>query len=60
MKPGWKTSEFWLSLATGAWAMFGHVLPPTVQGLVVGVASGAYAIGRAITKAAHASAPAPR
>jgi hypothetical protein len=56
MKPGWKTTEFWLSLATSAWAIFGHVLPPAAQAVVVGVATGAYAIARAVTKAA---APAP-
>lgn len=57
MKPGWKTTEFWLSLATSAWAIFGHVLPPAAQGVVVGVATGAYALARAITKAAAPSSP---
>ena len=56
-KPGWQTTEFWLSVATSAWAIFGHALPPLVQGVVVAVVSGTYAIGRAVAKATHAKAP---
>lgn len=52
MKPGIRTTEFWLSLATSLWAIFGHTLPPVAQAVVVGVSSGAYAIARAIAKAA--------
>jgi len=55
MKPGWQTSEFWLSVAASVWAVVGHALPATAQAVVVAVASGAYAVGRAITKAAHAA-----
>lgn len=57
MKPGWKTTEFWLSLATTVWAVASHALPPVVQGVVAAVATGAYAIGRAVTKAHAAKAP---
>jgi hypothetical protein len=52
MKPGWTTTEFWISAATAIWGIFGHALPPIAQAVVVGVASGAYTIGRAIAKAA--------
>jgi hypothetical protein len=58
MKPGWKTTEFWLSTAVSAWAIFGHVLPPVAQAVVVGVASGAYSIARAVAKAAGKTLPA--
>jgi hypothetical protein len=50
MKPGWKTTEFWLSLATSLWAVFGHMLPPPAQAAVVSAASVGYAISRAVTK----------
>jgi len=57
LKPGWKTTEFWLSLAASVWAIFGHALPPLVQGVVVAVATGAYGVGRAVTKASAARTP---
>ena len=59
MKPGWKTTEFWLSLATSAWAIFGGTLPAAAQAVVVAVASGAYAIGRAVVRR-RAAASCPR
>ena len=60
MKPGWKTTEFWVTLGTTLWALFGHALPPTAQALVATVVPAAYSIGRAIAKAAAApSSPAP-
>jgi hypothetical protein len=39
--------------------MFGHALPPVVQGIVVAAATGAYAVSRAIVKAAPAVVAAP-
>jgi hypothetical protein len=49
-KPGWKTTEFWVTVGTSLWAIFGHVLPPVAQAVVVGVAQAAYAVSRAVTK----------
>lgn len=53
MKPGWKTTEFWVTLATSAWAIFGHQLPAAIQGVVVAVASAAYAVSRGVVKASE-------
>jgi len=58
MKPGWKTTEFWLSVATSAWAILGHTLPPAIQGVVVAVATAAYAVSRAVVKAVEGPPPA--
>lgn len=49
-KPGWQTTEFWVTVATSVWAIFGHSLPPTSQAVVVGVAQAAYAVSRALAK----------
>jgi hypothetical protein len=57
MKPGWKTTEFWVTLATSAWAIFGHTLPAAAQAAVVGVASAAYSIARAIAKRGATTPP---
>ncbi len=51
IKSGLKTSEFWLSAATTAWALLSHALPPLAQ-TVIGVGVPAvYSITRAIVKA---------
>lgn len=50
MKPGWKTTEFWLTLATSLWGVFGNSLPPLAQAIIPTVATAAYTIGRAIAK----------
>jgi hypothetical protein len=49
-KAGWKTTEFWVTLGTSAWAIFGHSLPAAAQAVVVAVATAGYAISRAIVK----------
>ena len=62
MKAGIRTSEFWISLATTAWALVGPGLPPVAQAVIgVGVPA-AYTIGRALVKAAaiKAAAAPPR
>ena len=56
MKPGWQTSEFWLTVATTAWTLFGHSMPPQAQAVVAAVVPAAYSIARAIAKR---QAPAP-
>ena len=50
MKPGYMTTEFWVTLATNAWAMFGGMVPAPWNGIIVAVATAAYAIARALTK----------
>lgn len=60
MTPGWKTSEFWVTIATTLWAAFSHVLPPAAQAVVVAVVPGAYSIARAISKAAQSHADAAK
>ena len=58
LKSGFKTSEFWISAATTAWALLSHALPPVAQTVIgVGVPA-AYTIGRAIVKASAAKAAA--
>lgn len=61
MKPGWKTSEFWLSLLTSALGIFallgGHGVPPQVQGVIATAgavlatgSTAAYAVSRGLAK----------
>lgn len=57
MKAGWKTSEFWLTVAAAVGAFVaapGIALPAAIiKGLVV-VGAGAYAIGRSVVKSKNA------
>jgi hypothetical protein len=63
MKPGYMTSEFWLSLATGLLAQFGPLAAaagPKTALVVQGATAVAYTLGRAYTKANEAvDAPPP-
>lgn len=58
MKPGFQTSEFWLSTFGAIWGVVSPLLPgvSVVQTMVPALAGAAYAIARAWTKAAHATA----
>jgi hypothetical protein len=49
-KPGWRTTEFWVTVATTAWSLFGHTLPPLAQAVVAAVVPAAYSIARAVAK----------
>lgn len=53
MKPGWKTSEFWISIATdagiGAAALAGE-LPPKYAAIATAVSTLGYAIARGLAK----------
>jgi hypothetical protein len=60
MKPGWKTTEFWVTIATTLWAAFGHALSPAAQAVVVAVVPGVYTAARAVQKAVAAHADAKR
>lgn len=57
-KPGWKTTEFWLTLLgttipTLVGALTG-VIPPETAAIIVAVANGVYGVIRAATKKADA------
>jgi len=58
MKPGWKTTEFYMSIATALWGALAPALPSWAHAVVPAVASAAYAIGRAVTKRGAAPAQA--
>jgi hypothetical protein len=54
MRPGWKTTEFWMSLLGHATVIAGiasHFLPPATGAAVMGGITAAYSIGRSIVKA---------
>lgn len=50
IKDGYKTTEFWVTTAISLWTMFGSMLPPTAQAIVIGVVGGAYSIARGLAK----------
>jgi hypothetical protein len=50
-KPGYLTTEWWITVVTTAWAFFGHSLPSWEQALVATVVPATYQIGRAVVKA---------
>jgi len=50
VKPGYQTTEFWLTTLVTLWSMFGAVVPPPFNIIVPGVAVGAYSIARALAK----------
>jgi hypothetical protein len=50
MKPGWKTSEFWLTVLTSVGTLFTDVLPASVRWVPTAVSSAAYAISRGLAK----------
>lgn len=49
-KAGYKTTEFWLALLTGAATLVNEHVPPTWKAVTMAVTSAAYAIARAIAK----------
>ena len=54
VKPGWKTSEFWLSILTtigAVGASVSGVLSGKAGAIVAGISTAAYAISRGLTKA---------
>lgn len=54
VKPFWKTSEFYFTLATSIGAItlaLKDVVPTKYAGLMVAVSTAAYAISRGLTKA---------
>lgn len=53
-KPGWKTSEFWVHLATQAgilWAAVQGFVPPKVAAIVTAAGAAIYTIARTVAKA---------
>jgi len=50
-KTGWKTSEFWVSVAVALTALAGALpIPPHYSGVVAAAIGGAYAISRGFAK----------
>ena len=49
-KPGYQTTEFWVTLAVMAGAMFGFPIPPEIAATVMGGIGAAYVAGRAWVK----------
>lgn len=50
-KPGYKTTEFWVTLATGLWAAVGPAVPPEYQVIIPAVGSALYTVARSVAKA---------
>jgi hypothetical protein len=50
MKPGWRTSEFWMTTAVNLWTMLGGAFTPEQQAIIVGVVTGVYTITRGLAK----------
>jgi hypothetical protein len=52
-KPGWKTTEFWMTIAANLAAIIGafaDMLPPEKAVLLIAASNGLYAIARGQTK----------
>lgn len=51
MKSGWKTTEFWITLATALASLFAPMVPNQWRAPVAGAAGIAYTISRGLAKA---------
>lgn len=51
MKPGYKTTEFWLTLVVSIWGAVGAAVPEPWQVIIPTVAGGLYTIARGLAKA---------
>jgi hypothetical protein len=51
MKPGYKTTEFWLTLLANFAPMIAGALPPEQAAILGAVTAGVYTASRAYTKA---------
>ncbi len=49
-KPGWKTTEFWLTLVTTAWTMFGGMVPEPYNAILATVITSIYTAARTAGK----------
>lgn len=50
LRPGWKTTEFWVSLAVGAAPFVHEALPATWKATLAVVAGGIYTLARGLAK----------
>lgn len=50
MKPGYKTTEFWITTATSLWSIFSGMVPAPWNVAVPIVAAGMYSISRGLAK----------
>ena len=56
MKPGWKTTEFWLAALTSVGAVaasLAGVLPPNYGAVATAIATAAYSLARGFAKASQ-------
>ena len=56
MKPGWKTTEFWLAALTSVGAVaaaIAGVLPPQSGAIATAVATAAYSLARGFAKSSQ-------
>lgn len=60
MKPGWKTTEFWLSLVTSLAAMLAPHVPDQWRAPIAGAAGIAYTISRGLAKSGQAASDATK
>lgn len=51
MKAGYKTTEFWITIAIMLWGVLGVSLPPLYQAGIPLVAGGIYTLARGLAKA---------
>ena len=54
VKPGWKTTEFWMTIATNVVTVAGALkglIPDDKAALIVAIANAVYGVARALTKA---------
>ena len=50
MKPGYKTTEFWISVLAGAWSAAAPGVSPELQAAIPVIAAGVYALARGLAK----------
>lgn len=50
MKPGYRTTEFWITSLISAWSMFGGMVPAPWNGLIPVCAGAVYTIARSLAK----------
>ena len=50
VKPGWQSTEFWLSAGATIWPLLSDAIPPTWKAAILTASAGIYTIARAIVK----------
>jgi hypothetical protein len=50
MKPGWKTTEFWVNALVTGYTIFVSTLPPDKATMVIAASNGLYMLCRTVVK----------